>query len=353
MTDAGSRKVTEDPNSVEAMAAYWLARLRSDRASTSDQRRFRNWLAESPAHMQAYALQEEVWANMQDASVDDDILAMRQSALARPAAANHGTWQKMGALAAAIVLFVVSATIFLPTLFAEQENGIAPTEQLASSPAKPTVYKTAVGQRSTVNLPDGSVVELNTNSLVQLNFNGQRRDVILLRGEALFDVAKDASRPFVVEVDGKLVTAIGTMFSVRRDDNEVRVTLIEGVVTVDHENSEDPAARGPKRLSPGEQLVSGGDGAFQISSINTAAVTSWRNGQLVFDNESLGTIVGEVNRYTSRKLVLGDDTLKELKVSGVFQVGSVDAFAAALEVSFPVTSSTAQNGEIVVLDWTD
>ncbi|QTD55895.1 FecR family protein [Parasphingorhabdus cellanae] len=354
MKDPHSINALHANNNVEEQAAYWFARLRADNASKGDQRRFKSWLEESPRHAEAYALQEEVWAAMQDSAVDDDILAMRQNALGMSATSNDNRWLKYGAIAASLLVAAVSLIVLNPFGYLDGSDFSDPAEQLAQSePQSSPIYKTAVGQRSTVNLPDGSVVELNTDSLIQINFSDDKRDLILLRGEALFDVAKDESRPFVVEADGKLITAIGTTFSVRRADDEIRVTLIEGIVTVDKEDSEggNPDAVNKKQLRPGEQLVALGDQPFKVNAINTDAATSWKDGRLIFDNEPLGTIIQEVNRYSTRKLVVGDPTLSDMRVSGIFQVGSVDSFAAALEASFPVAHNAQSDKDDIVLSW--
>ncbi len=354
MMDPHNMNALDADNSVEEQAAYWFARLRADNAGKGDQRRFKAWLEKSPEHAEAYALQEEVWTAMQDSAVDDEIMAMRQNALAVSAGSNNNSWMKYGAIAASLLVVVVSMVMLNPFGNVGSSNDADPSQQLAQGGSQSSpIYRTAIGQRSTVNLPDGSVVELNTDSLVQINFSEDRRDLILLRGEALFEVAKDADRPFVVEADGKLVTAIGTTFSVRRSDDEVRVTLIEGIVTVDQDDSDtaNPDAVSKKQLKPGEQLIAQGGQPFKVNVIDTAVATSWKDGRLIFDNEPLGMIVQEVNRYSSRKLVFGDPTLSDMRVSGIFQVGSVDSFAAALEASFPVRNSAPSGEGDIVLDW--
>lgn len=354
MKDTHSMNALSANNSVEEKAAYWFARLRADNASKGDQRQFKAWLEESPEHPETYALQEEVWTAMQDSAVDDEIMAMRQKALSVSAGSNNNGWLKYGAIAASLLVVIASIAMLNPLTSSNSPSGTVPTDQLAQTePQSSPIYRTAIGQRSTVNLPDGSVVELNTDSLIQVNFSEERRDIILLHGEALFDVAKDSSRQFVVEADGKLVTAIGTTFSVRRGDDEVRVTLIEGVVTVDQNNSgsASPSAVSKKQLRPGQQLVALGDGPFQVNMVDTEVATSWKDGRLIFDNEPLGMIVHEVNRYSSRKLVVGDPTLSDMRVSGIFQVGSVDSFAAALEASFPVANSAPSDEGDIILSW--
>ncbi len=354
MKDALSMNALNSKDSIEEQAAYWFARLRADNASKGDKRRFKAWLEESPRHAEAYALQEEVWTAMQDSAVDDEIMTMRQQALGASAAANNNNWFKYGAIAASLLVLAVSVMLVNPFGNSSGSGSADPAEQLAQAePQSSPIYRTAIGQRSTVNLPDGSVVELNTDSLIQINFSDERRDLILLRGEALFDVAKDANRPFVVEADGKLITAVGTTFSVRRADDEVRVTLIEGIVTVDKEDGDnaDPDAVSRKQMRPGEQLVALGDQPFKVNMIDTDTATSWKDGRLIFDNEPLGMIVQEVNRYSSRKLVVGDPTLSDMRVSGIFQVGSIDSFAAALEASFPVANSAPSGEGDIILEW--
>ena len=129
--------------------------------------------------------------------------------------------------------------------------------------------------------------------------------------------------------------------------------MIEGIVTVDKEDGDnaDPDAVSRKQMRPGEQLVALGDQPFKVNIIDTDTATSWKDGRLIFDNEPLGMIVQEVNRYSSRKLVVGDPTLSDMRVSGIFQVGSIDSFAAALEASFPVANSAPSGEGDIILEW--
>jgi len=363
MTDTDSMMRGAARNKIDDETAYWFARLHADNVRGSDQRRFEKWQDQSPEHARAYTLQEDVWESMQDASIDDEIMAMRRAALSLASTTGHMAWYKYGAIAATLLVFVVSALILNPFSAVPDEGGplagLGSDNQLVSNEAAtpqslPTVFRTSVGQRSTIDLPDGSTIELNTDSLVQTNFTEQGRNLVLIRGEALFNVAKDPDRPFIVEADGKRITAIGTSFSVRLVDNEVRVTLIEGVVNVDRVDEAGAilASEDQQRLVAGQQLVALNALPFKITSINPVVATSWRQGRLVFDNEPLDSVVDEVNRYLTNKIVIGDDAgLADLRVSGIFRVGSVSSFAAALETSFPVEAQPKDNAGQVVLHW--
>ncbi|VAV95799.1 hypothetical protein MNBD_ALPHA04-2433 [hydrothermal vent metagenome] len=362
MTEIDSRMRDAASDRVDDESAYWFARMHADNVRGSDQRRFEKWQGQSPEHARAYALHDHVWASMQDASIDEEIMAMRREALSPARPSGHMSWYKYGAIAATLLVFAVSALILNPFSAIPVESGpsagLGSDNQVASVETNmpqplPTVFRTAVGERSTIDLPDGSSIELNTDSLIQTNFTAQGRNLVLIRGEALFNVAKDPDRPFVVEADGKRITAIGTTFSVRLVDKEVRVTLIEGIVDVDRVDQAGAilASKDQQRLIAGQQLVALNALPFQVIGINPVMATSWRQGRLVFDNEPLDSVVHEINRYLTQKIVIGDPDLEGLRVSGIFRVGSVSSFATALETSFPVEAQTRDSAGQVVLHW--
>jgi len=358
MTEIDSTMPGAASNKVDDESAGWFARMHADNVRSADQRGFEKWQGQSPEHASAYALQESVWALMQDASIDDEIMAMRRDALSQARATGQIAWQKYGAIAATLLVFMVSALILNPFSTAPNDDGETGSRVVSNETVTPqslpTVFRTAIGQRSTIDLPDGSTIILNTDSLVQTSFTEQGRNLVLVRGEALFNVAKNPDRPFIVEAGGKRITAIGTSFSVRLVDNEVRVTLIEGVVNVDRidEAGAIVASEEQQRLVAGQQLVALDMLPFKITSINPVVATSWRQGRLVFDNEPLDSVVNEVNRYLTQKIVIGDDAgLADLRVSGIFRVGSVSNFAAALETSFPVEAQPEDDAGQVVLHW--
>jgi len=198
----------------------------------------------------------------------------------------------------------------------------------------PEAFATAVGEHSTIPLQDGSTVVLDTSSKIQLSFTPVERAVRLIRGQALFEVAKNPSRPFVVYAGDRRIVALGTSFDVRLQDASVRVTLVEGRVAVDRVSA--PAFSRPTELTPGQQLIASPSSPVEVHHADMASVTSWREGRLMFSDEPLAAAVAEVNRYSRTKIVLADPALASLRISGVFRTGQITGFVAALETRFPL-----------------
>jgi transmembrane sensor len=199
-------------------------------------------------------------------------------------------------------------------------------------------YSTPVGGLASLPLLDGSKITLNTNSRVHFALTATERRVELQEGEAFFDVAKDPSRPFVVQAGGKRVVAVGTKFSVRRDGDAIEVVVTDGKVRVE-------SATRPVFLTPGaiaradESMVS-----IEHKSVPEAeAHLSWRRGVLMFRDQSLADAVAEFNRYNARKIVITDPAVAALKVEGNFRATNVDAFVRLLESGFAVRASAVEN----------
>jgi transmembrane sensor len=161
--------------------------------------------------------------------------------------------------------------------------------------------------------------------------------VTLASGEALFEVVKDRSRPFVVVVGNRKVIAVGTSFEVRREEptgSTFTVTLVEGHVAVEPTSWPDilPSARvhGVKLLNPGERLRYAGDANETLDSPSIERVTAWRRSQLIFDNTSLGEAAAEFNRYGTRKLAIDGAAVQSLRVGGVFKISDPYSFAQSM-----------------------
>jgi transmembrane sensor len=205
---------------------------------------------------------------------------------------------------------------------------------------------TQIGERALLVLADGSKVTLNTDSAVRADYTGRERRLTLVRGEAFFDVAKDPTRPFIVTAGSRQVIAVGTAFNVRLQDQQVRVTLVEGTVRiVPTARQRDPVVT----LEAGSALVTGADGIDRVESLDTARATSWRSGKLVFEGDRLADVVAEMNRYSREKLEIADPTLEDRKVSGVFEPTEGHAFAKALE-AYGIARTTRQTDTTIVLN---
>lgn len=212
------------------------------------------------------------------------------------------------------------------------------------------LYRTDIGQRRTVTLSDGSRVTLNTASTVEVAMSRAERRLRLVRGEALFEVAHDAARPFVVDAGAARFRALGTAFNVRVRPDVVELTVTEGVVAVaagETEVDEIPAAR----------IAAGGGAVVRSGAVAPTALdeqhlrqrTAWQDGVLEFDGESLAQVVGEFNRYRRQPIVIGDARLESLRIGGRFEVDEADKFLTALTSSFPIeVIATTDGGALLV-----
>lgn len=173
---------------------------------------------------------------------------------------------------------------------------------------------TATGEARTVTLEDGSSAVLNTASAIAVDYSRERRRIRLLRGEAVFTVAKDAARPFVVAAASGEAVARGTVFAVRKEDETATVTVLESRVGVSY-----PAAGRPAvELSPGEAVGYSRRGLGELRVVDADAATAWRRGKLIFVDRPLGEVIAELNRYHSGRIQIIDEAIGTHPVSGVF-----------------------------------
>jgi transmembrane sensor len=177
-----------------------------------------------------------------------------------------------------------------------------------------------------VQLDDGSRIRLDTDTRLVVRLSSARRLVQLQRGQAFFEVAHDATRPFVVEAGTTDVRALGTQFDVRRDAVHVQVTLLQGRVEVRQGSSDHGAA---VVLHPGEQVVANGAlGRPALADLTTA--TSWTDGRLLFHAIPLRQAIAEMNRYSRRRIVLAAPGLGDEAVTGAFDTTNVEGFVLAV-----------------------
>jgi len=206
------------------------------------------------------------------------------------------------------------------------------------------VYDTAADQRRRVELADGSTAELDVGTSIKVRMGGSRREIVLIAGRAMFDVAHDAARPFTVVAGGSRTTALGTRFQVQSERSRVIVTLAEGSVAVEDEGR----SRWRERLHPGEQLqFDPATAAVEKHTVDVQLTTSWLRGRHVFRNTPLVEAVEEVNRYAKAKIRLGDASLAGLPVGGSFIAGDSRLVVEALTAVLPVRA--ADSGDEIIL----
>ena len=303
--------MAQDEAIMEAAAAL-LARVQSGSAAPAE---VEAWLDADPAHAVAFARVEAAWER-----------AERLKAM--PHAAEEPAFQVTRRMAAGLAVGVLGL-------------GAAGGWLMTRNP----VEITARGERRTVSLPDGSRVELNTDSRIAIAYSETRRDIVLTRGEALFEVAKDPARPFVVQAGEAQVRAVGTAFNIRMREKVVELTVTEGVVAVDER-----AAAAPRQVSEGKGAVIA-TGAVAEVNLDPEVLRRrllGRDGVVEFEGDTLEQAATEFNRYNDRRLVVADPQVASIRVGGRFGTHEVDRFLVALQAGFPVRAVPGE-GDITYL----
>jgi transmembrane sensor len=295
-------------------ASRWLLRLQSEAVSADDRAAFETWYRAKPAHAAAFDELAEAVGRLrqlrgriaEDPEPSDGSFSRSRRAIMAAAAG--------GALAASI-------------------TGFAWYVAAAPWGGESLSFETALGVQRQVKLADGSQIELNTGTRLDVRMSAARRHVKLARGEALFTVAHEAQRPFEVEAAGHVLRAVGTVFSVRVDANAAALLVIEGRVSVA------PAGGGTPQLVSAAQR-------FDLANARTTAVgakdiergLAWRRGMLDFDGIPLGDVVAEVERYTGARFTFVDPVLADLPMATYFRAADLDGFISRLEMSYPLLS---------------
>jgi transmembrane sensor len=213
---------------------------------------------------------------------------------------------------------------------------------IAQTSGGPKTYRTSIGGFQRIVLEDQSAIELNTDSEVRIALSPQLRKIELVRGEASFEVAHDAARPFIVLAGNTAVRAVGTKFDVHRLDNSVEVTVDEGKVVIGTpsllEMKVDVLPTTIPQLSAGQTATASGSGVKlkNLPKNDLARKLAWQNQMLVFDGDSLADVVAQFNRYNERQLVIADPGLATLQIGGYFRPTNLDAFIDVLQSDFGV-----------------
>lgn len=320
----------------ELRAQEWVVRIDSGRLSAHERQELRAWLAEDPIHAQLLDTHALLWCEAARANFPP--IALDAASPVEPKAWSFTT----GILAPRLTWMRAARSLYLAGLLV---LGIAvllwgiPLRSLVDSLGvphdMPSSMTTDIGQHLEVPLIDGSRVHLNTASSIQVAYSKERRRVVLDKGEGLFDVAKDAQRPFEVVAGAVIVRAIGTRFSVlRQPDGRTDVTVFEGVVEII--KTQAGATDQPLRLAIGQTMTTQADKVVlrQLAKPALEHKLAWREDRIVFDSVSLGEAVAQVNRYSSVPLHIAESDLMDLHVSGAFSTANVPVFIRSLEQGF-------------------
>jgi len=297
-----------DPLLREALT--WVVKLTSGEATPADAEALRAWRRQSRQHDAAYRDATRLWQLSGEAACPIPLAAQPLGTPSRRPSSRR-VFLRRTALAAGIA-------------------GVAAVGSfLALGPSVPALladHRTTTGVRRRLDLPDGSVAHLNTQTALSVRFDGATRHVDLHAGEALFAVQPDARRPFTVLAAGGSITAVGTVFAVRRAGAQVVVTCVEGSIDV-----ASGAMGALARLAAGRQIAYGPTGLERAMVADVRHETAWRDGLLMFRDEPLDHVVGELNRYRPGRIILANRELADRRVTGVFHLERLDEALRQIE----------------------
>ena len=328
---------------IEEEAATWIWRMESGPSGSADTEGFEAWLRQDPRHRRAVEELSKVWETL-DGLTDIRFQEPLPELTEAPTVGVRSTRRPVWLAAAAAVVATVAGVIW----WAQRSE----TQVLA----------TAVGQHRTVILADGSIVTLNTNSIVETNIGRSSRDIYLKKGEAHFEVAHDRLRPFLVHAGDAVVRAVGTEFEVRvRPDRHVDVLVNEGRVEVQPEILAVPNAGNALRAQPmtltkakavsaGEELTTATNN-YAVTAISAEQLSSdlaWREGAVVFDSEPLAQAIAEIQRYTDARIAISDPSIARLPVGGRFKTDDLQGFLDGLEAALPISIRRTADGSVYI-----
>ncbi len=345
-------------------AGEWLLELQDRDLEVERILAWQAWMAEDPRHQQAFDRLQQIqecidriesipWPT--DREVADDLASDRAldahshgTGAALPIRQDRRTrrWSWVGALAAGVAALAIAISIVAPRAGLDLKASIG-----LGDPA----IETAVGELRRVQLSDGSSMTLGGLSRAFIRMSETNRTIVLARGEAFFQVAKDPLRPFIVEVDGTAIRAVGTAFDVRRAGSQIMVSVAEGIVDVIEPSPQSGSSTPERALQAVTRLHAGQSIQFDPASIQPPppvaiepeAVAAWRNGQRQYLAEPLANVVADLNRYSTRHIGIEDPELSELAITGAIFERDIDRWLKSLEVALPVQVDE-KDGEITI-----
>ena len=331
-----------------AEAARWLLKLESGAISVSEKRQLSNWLERNPDNIDHLKRLANVWS-------DANILTELAVTISQPISIFRSQWV---AVAASLFIMIGIATFFYFDKFTPPQQNV--------------VIVTEVGVQKSSTLADGSIVKLNTDSRVRIDYSDGFRDVFLLNGEAHFIVASNKDRPFRVYAANGRIHAIGTEFSVYLKKGEIDVTVSEGRVgiasfeiqvpsnAISTQQIDERPIKSLGMLRAGEVGTIVGRSAEseeailkimdQVTDVDIEKRISWTNGVLIFAGEPLEEVVREISRYTEVNIEFSDPGLKRIRIGGTFPVGETEAMFSALETSFGLQVIRLDSKNIIISD---
>lgn len=308
-----------EPHEVRARAREWLLRMSSGEAGEKDRAALKQWLEESPANASAFEDISNLWGEL--GQLDEARLEVPDQEPDMPSLPTSHRSRWAWAVAASVLLAVFMLSLLQPSgqLEPATEAGVQQ-------------YATAHGSIQQVSLPDGSEVTLGAYSRITLQFDDSSRDLTLLRGEAVFTVAPDASRPFTVNAGKGSTRAVGTIFAVRLVEQRVQVDVAEGTVEV-------ASAGGHHRVAAGQRSgYHAESGLDPVTATDARSALAWRDGHREYHDTPLRELVADLNRYSATPILLTSRSLADTPITAAFeQFETTDQVLDAIENALPAT----------------
>ena len=331
-------------------ASAWFVEMRAGDVDAGGRQRFDTWIRKSPEHLRAYLEISEVWddASLLDTartgSSDELIAKARAGAEVVPFDGPSGKHRAVPDVAKPLPTRLAGhrwAAVAAVTIIS---CGLAAF--LGYQHFRAPEYSTGTAERRIVTLTDGTSVELNSRTRLSVHFTDRQRDVELLEGQALFTVAKDPQRPFLVQSSNLTVRVVGTAFDVDRKGNTTTVTVVDGRVAV---SSVGTAASAPILVDAGEQVIAPVhvDKLLRAARANISAATAWTHGELVFEGSRLADVIEEFNRHNQRQIVLADPALGDFQISGVYDSTDPDLFIRFMRAQAHVRVEETPDGIVI------
>ncbi len=324
MSETSKPQPNNNAETVEEQASAWFGRRSFWTWTERDQVELDAWLAEAPAHRIAYWRLTGAWGQ-----------TSRLSALRHPLQISSRSHRRMFPLLMSAVAALCLAAV------------LSAYEWPSFSVAKEQTFATPLGGRKTIELSDGTRIELNTNTTLRTRLGGRERSVELVKGEAFFKVRHDPDRPFTVLASGHRVIDLGTEFLVRNDARRVEVTLVEGRARFESTGAE--VQEHSAVLTPGDVVIANA-GSMTVSKRTQTILSNslaWRQGVLEFRYTPLSEAVAELNRYNREKIVVADASIEGRTIYGTVPTNGVQAF---IRVARDVLGLHVEerNGEVLI-----
>lgn len=308
MTESKPANTNEDAITEQAM--YWFSRLRAEDVTAREREQFSDWYRATAAHRQAYDAIDGFWQNDAFTQV---LSTIPLSAATADALRRRRRFRRMGPLLALAACLALVQMIYRPALHCLTAD-----------------YCTGIGEMRSVQLADGSRVTLNSDSALTVAFANDKRVATLSYGEAFFEVARNPQQPFLVDSRHSTTRVLGTRFIVRGDKQSDTISVVSGVVEVT------PDKKTASVLKANDSITVTAEHSGEIRRVAAGNIGAWLKGSATFDNVPLQEVVAELGRYRRGSILIKDDGLKDLKVSGRFNITDTDKALDALQQTLPI-----------------